>query len=132
MAQVNRSAELTKMRQLLIAHFSADELRTLCFDLRVDYDALPGEGKEGKARAKSSPIWIAVDSLVILSASASGAARRRWPTIKDALEQPPSWQAPMPGERPAAPIWIPTGLRSPTWRVPDGQRQDADTLAYDD
>jgi hypothetical protein len=31
-------------------HFSLEELRTLCFDLDVDYESLPGEGKEAKAR----------------------------------------------------------------------------------
>lgn len=31
-------------------HYSLDELRTLCFELGVDYDNLPGEGKKGKAR----------------------------------------------------------------------------------
>lgn len=30
--------------------FSSDELRTLCFDLGVDYEALPASGKFGKAR----------------------------------------------------------------------------------
>lgn len=31
-------------------HYSLDELKTLCFELGVDYDNLPGEGKRGKAR----------------------------------------------------------------------------------
>lgn len=30
--------------------YSLDELKTLCFELGVDYDNLPGEGKRGKAR----------------------------------------------------------------------------------
>jgi hypothetical protein len=47
--QVSRQY-LTKLRQMLAAHFSVEELRTLCFDLGVDYDDLPGEGKTSKAR----------------------------------------------------------------------------------
>ena len=39
-----------KLRQTLVAHFSESELRDLCFDLRVDYESLPGEGKSDKAR----------------------------------------------------------------------------------
>lgn len=39
-----------KLRELLVEHFNADELHTLCSDLNVDYDSLRGEGKEGKAR----------------------------------------------------------------------------------
>ena len=35
---------------LLRTRFDREELRTLCFDLGVDYDALPAEGKAGKAR----------------------------------------------------------------------------------
>jgi hypothetical protein len=38
------------LRQTLEARFSESELRTLCFDLAVDYDGLPGAGKTDKAR----------------------------------------------------------------------------------
>jgi hypothetical protein len=41
---------LTELRQVLDARFSEEELRMLCFDLSIDYDDLPGEGKAGKAR----------------------------------------------------------------------------------
>jgi len=40
----------TKLRQIVTQYFSAGELRTLCFDLGVDYDDLPGAGKTNKAR----------------------------------------------------------------------------------
>ena len=131
MAQVNRSAQLTKMRQLLIAHFSADELRTLCFDLRVDYDALPGEGKEGKARELVAYMDRRGQLGDLVGIGRQERPDAYWPTIKDALEQPPSLQAPMPGERPAAPIgfdWV---------TIPDGEflmgsDKTTDKLAYDD
>jgi len=43
--------DLTRLRQLLTAHFSLEELRTLCFDLEgVEYDDLGGEGRANKAR----------------------------------------------------------------------------------
>ena len=41
---------LIRLRQILDARFSRDELRTLCFDLDVDYENLPGECKASKAR----------------------------------------------------------------------------------
>jgi tetratricopeptide (TPR) repeat protein len=41
---------LTPLRQILSERFDAGELRTLCFDLGVDYDSLPGRGKANKAR----------------------------------------------------------------------------------
>lgn len=38
------------LRNILEERFDLEELRTLCFDLDVDYDSLRGEGKAGKAR----------------------------------------------------------------------------------
>lgn len=38
------------LHRALDTKFNAEELRTLCFKLRIDYDSLGGEGKEGKAR----------------------------------------------------------------------------------
>jgi len=35
---------------MLVARFDLEELRTLCSDLSLDYDALRGEGKEARAR----------------------------------------------------------------------------------
>jgi hypothetical protein len=39
-----------ELRQSLTEQFDDGELRTLCFDLRVDYVSLPREGKADKAR----------------------------------------------------------------------------------
>jgi hypothetical protein len=41
-------ARLAPLLANLVRHF-LDELRMLCFDLGVDYDELPGEGKTAKA-----------------------------------------------------------------------------------
>jgi len=41
---------LTHLHRFIVAHFDREELRSLCFDLSVDYDSLPGKGKAGKAR----------------------------------------------------------------------------------
>ncbi len=41
---------LTRLRQVLIERFNEEELHTLCFDLALDYDMLPGKSKGGKAR----------------------------------------------------------------------------------
>jgi tetratricopeptide (TPR) repeat protein len=42
--------ELAKLRQNLVKHFNNEELNTLSFDLGVDYELLPGDSKEAKAR----------------------------------------------------------------------------------
>jgi nucleoside phosphorylase len=40
----------TKLRQNLVDNFGDNDLRDLCFDMGVDYESLPGEGKSAKAR----------------------------------------------------------------------------------
>jgi hypothetical protein len=49
-SQTPPAADLGQLRRLLVQHFSADDLRSLCQDLDVDYDVLPGEGTDAKAR----------------------------------------------------------------------------------
>jgi len=41
---------LAKLRQILATRFDEEELRTLCFDLGINYDDLPGQGNANKAR----------------------------------------------------------------------------------
>ena len=43
-------SDLTYLHNFLVEHFDGEELKTLCFELRVDYDSLPGQGKAAKAR----------------------------------------------------------------------------------
>ena len=52
MAQVSSSPTewRTQLRENLVRYFDDEELRTLCYDLGVDYDDLRGEGKAAKAR----------------------------------------------------------------------------------
>jgi hypothetical protein len=38
-----------KLRQALVDCFSEEDLRTLCFDMGLDYESLPAQGKAGKA-----------------------------------------------------------------------------------
>jgi hypothetical protein len=42
--------DLASLHRAITSHFDREELRTLCFELRVDYDNLRGEGKAAKAR----------------------------------------------------------------------------------
>jgi len=39
-----------KLRQVLVTYFNESELRDLCFDLKIDYETLPGDNKGDKAR----------------------------------------------------------------------------------
>ncbi len=47
---VSPPGDLSWLRRILSTHFDEEELRTLCFDLGVRYDDLPGQGAAGKAR----------------------------------------------------------------------------------
>ena len=42
--------DVVRLHKLIDKHFNEQELRTLCFYLRVDYDTLPATGKSAKAR----------------------------------------------------------------------------------
>ena len=42
--------QLTRLHQFIVDHYDLEELRTLCFQLGVEYDDLRGEGRSGKAR----------------------------------------------------------------------------------
>lgn len=44
------SSHLSKIRRILVDRFSEEELKTLCFDMALDYDMLPGDSKGGKSR----------------------------------------------------------------------------------
>ncbi len=48
--QVSPRNLVSGLRRLLIKHFDIDELRTLCFELGIDYDSLRGESRDDKAR----------------------------------------------------------------------------------
>lgn len=39
-----------QLRDLILEHFSDDDLRSLCFDLGIPYEDLPGESRPAKAR----------------------------------------------------------------------------------
>lgn len=44
------SSSLVALRQIITERFNLEELRTLCFDLGMDWDDLPARGKAGKVR----------------------------------------------------------------------------------
>ncbi|MEZ4542253.1 MAG: AAA-like domain-containing protein [Chloroflexota bacterium] len=50
-------SELSQLRQLLSAYFNESELKTLTFDLGLDYEMLPGPAKGDKARELVMLLW---------------------------------------------------------------------------
>lgn len=49
-ATPHSGADLARIRHTLVNSFDLDELRTLCFDLGMDFESLPGQSKPAKAR----------------------------------------------------------------------------------
>jgi hypothetical protein len=47
---IPRPVDPVMVQQLLVEYFSLEDIRTLCFEMGVDFDDLPGEGKKGKSR----------------------------------------------------------------------------------
>ena len=87
---------LTQLRQLLADRFNDGEIRTLCFDLGVDYDDLPGSGKADKARE----LVDYMDRHERLADLVRDGRQARpdvpWPAIEAASEQSRSTQSRMP------------------------------------
>jgi DNA-binding NtrC family response regulator len=54
---LNLSTDVRVLRQLITKRLDLEELRTLCFDLEVDFDSLRGEGKAGKSRELVALFW---------------------------------------------------------------------------
>jgi hypothetical protein len=50
MNEPSNAKPLTDLRNILVSRFSKEELSTLCTDLGVRYDDLPGDGKVARAR----------------------------------------------------------------------------------
>lgn len=95
--------QLSRLRQNLADHFSDEELRSLCFDLDVDYERLPGQGKDGKGRELIA-FMRRTDQLPALIAE----CRRQRPNVSwdytpESLAQPPVAPSPTPTFSPQTP-----------------------------
>ena len=75
----------------LAKHFSDGELRTLCFDLGVDYDDLPGSGKADKARDLVAYMERRMRLADLLRVARQSRPNVLWPELATALavESPP-------------------------------------------
>lgn len=56
---------LSQLREILATRFDEGELKTLCFELALDYADLPGEGKANKARELVA-YWVRQHDLAML------------------------------------------------------------------
>ncbi|MCP4357360.1 MAG: tetratricopeptide repeat protein [Chloroflexi bacterium] len=77
-----------KFRQAILESFNTDELRTLCFDLRVDFENLPGEGKNSKVRELISLLERQDRLPELIAALQASRPQTAWETV---LQNPQSF-----------------------------------------
>ncbi len=65
-APLQHNIDPVALRHALVNYFDLEELRTLCFDIGVDFDELKGEGKGGKARELVA-YWLHQGDLSLLA-----------------------------------------------------------------
>ena len=123
-SQTPPAADLGQLRRLLVQHFSADDLRSLCQDLGVDYDVLPGEGTDAKARE-----LIAFMEKRGRLADLVGAAQRErpnapWPVVSSE-ETPLAHRADPQRPQPDRPAATPAG-KGPGHGLPASRRVHVD------
>jgi len=80
------------LRQALVECFSESELRTLCSDLGVGYDSLPGEGTMDKARELVGHFWRRGHLITLLRMVESLRPDTKWSrrfrgVLRDATQQ---------------------------------------------
>ena len=78
-----RSTQLSALRQLIVKHFSESELRTLSFDLGLDYESLPGREKSEKARELIIYCVRTNELTDLLQACKKARPKVEWPHVTD-------------------------------------------------
>jgi hypothetical protein len=87
---------LAQLRQQVVEQFSESELRDLCFDLEVDYDALAGQSKNDRARELILHFARRGDLSPLLDACRTLRPGSAWPGLTGTATP----EAPPPPDRP--------------------------------
>lgn len=89
----NNTAYLTELYQLINHHFNLEEIRTLCFNLNVDYESVPGEEKSSQIRE----VLLALGRNGRLPELIALAQKQRphvnWPLMPDDFQMPASLES---------------------------------------
>lgn len=89
MNETETAAYLSAIHQLLLAHFSEEELKTLCLGLGVDYDDLPANGRINKARELITHLERRDRLAELRVAVATARPNAVWPAAAAAPQPPP-------------------------------------------
>lgn len=91
-----------QLRQLLVAFFNESELKTLTFDLGIDYEMLPGQTKGDKARELIAELWRSGRLPELIQMGSQMRPNLEWPddtneALFPALSIPEAKPQPQPG-----------------------------------
>ncbi len=107
-------SELSQLRQLLSAYFNESELKTLAFDLGLDYEMLPGPTKGDKARELVAAMWREGRLAELVGAGRQTRPNANWPDVAGAPVAPPvAPPAPLPAAAPVTPSLRPAPTAIP-------------------
>lgn len=88
--------DLAALRRILIQHFNLSEIQTLCFDLRIDYENLPGTTLDDKGRELIAYAQRDERMADLLAECRRQRATVDWPQLRPA--PPPAAEAASPEE----------------------------------
>ena len=106
----------TQLRQILLDYFDEGELITLCFDLGVDYESLPGAGKANKARDLVAYLQRHGRLAQLISLGQQERPHVQWPILPTATDTAPDGTHIDWGDAPDTAVFF-------------GRQQELDTLA---
>jgi hypothetical protein len=85
---------ISKLHGLVDRYFSLEEVRTLCFELGVDYDSLGGEGKSARIRELILALARADRLQELVTLAEWQRPNVEWPTVPENFELPVSLASP--------------------------------------
>lgn len=82
------------LREGLIASYNLEELRTVCYDLAIDYEDLSGESKSNKVIALIEYVWRRGRLDVLLDYSRRDRPNYAWPALEPVAAPSPTAEMP--------------------------------------
>ncbi len=86
----NSASYLTKLHQLLNEYFNLEEIRTLCFNLNVDYESVAGDEKPSRSRELLMALARRNRLPDLLTRLQEDRPHVEWPPLPDDFELPES------------------------------------------
>ena len=86
----NSASYLTTLHHLLNQHFNLEDIRTLCFNLNVDYESVPGAEKQSRIRELLLALGRNDNLFELVTLVQNLRPRIAWPPVPDDFQLPTS------------------------------------------